>query len=38
MNTLLTIEERNAVLLSMANLVESRKEEILKANKIDLDS
>ncbi|WP_424493022.1 glutamate-5-semialdehyde dehydrogenase [Salinimicrobium sp. GXAS 041] len=38
MNTLLTIEERNAVLLSMANLVESRKEDILKANKIDLDS
>ena len=38
MNTLLTIEERNAVLISMANLVESRKEEILKANKIDLDN
>lgn len=38
MNTLLTIEQRNAVLLSMANLVESRKDDILKANKIDLDS
>jgi glutamate-5-semialdehyde dehydrogenase len=38
MNTLLTIEDRNAVLLSMANLVEKEKESILKANKIDLDS
>lgn len=38
MNTLLTIEERNAVLLSMANLVESEKQSILDANKIDLDS
>ncbi len=38
MNTLLTIEQRNAVLLSMANLVEKEKESILKANKIDLDS
>ncbi len=38
MNTLLTIDERNAVLKSMANLVEKEKESILKANKIDLDS
>ena len=38
MNTVLTIEERNAVLISMANLVEREKESILKANKIDLDS
>lgn len=38
MNTLLTIDERNAVLRSMANLVEKEKESILKANKIDLDS
>lgn len=38
MNTLLTIEERNAVLISMANLVEKEKESILKANKIDLTS
>ena len=38
MNTLLTIEERNAVLISMANLVEKEKESILKANKTDLDN
>lgn len=38
MNTLLTIDERNAVLRSMANLVEKEKESILKTNKIDLDS
>ena len=38
MNTLLTIEERNAVLLSMANLVEKEKKSILKANRIDLDN
>lgn len=37
MNTLLTIDERNAVLMSMADLVEKEKESILKANKIDLD-
>ena len=37
MNTLLTIEQRNAVLISMADLVEKEKEEILKANKIDLE-
>ncbi len=38
MNTLLTIDERNAVLISMANLVEKERDSILKANKIDLDS
>ncbi|GAB2764143.1 glutamate-5-semialdehyde dehydrogenase [Salinimicrobium soli] len=38
MNTLLTIEERNAVLLSMANLVEKEKDSILKANKVDLEN
>ncbi|MCX2836848.1 glutamate-5-semialdehyde dehydrogenase [Salinimicrobium sp. MT39] len=38
MNTQLTIDERNAVLVSMANLVEKEKDNILKANKIDLDS
>lgn len=38
MNTLLTIEERNAVLISMANLVEKERDSILKTNKIDLDS
>ena len=38
MNTLLTIEQRNAVLISMANLIESEKKEILKANKMDLDN
>ena len=38
MNTQLTIDERNAVLISMANLVEQEKENILKANKIDLDN
>ncbi len=37
MNTLLTIDERNAVLRSMANLVKKEQESILKANKIDLD-
>lgn len=37
MNTFLTIEERNAVLLSMANLVEKKKQTILEANKIDLE-
>ncbi len=38
MNTLLTIDERNAVLRSMAKLVEQEKDSILKANKIDLDN
>lgn len=37
MNTFLTIEERNTVLLSMANLVEKKKKSILEANKIDLE-
>lgn len=37
MNTLLTIDERNKVLLSMARLIEKERESILKANKIDLD-
>lgn len=38
MNTLLTIQDRNAVLLLMAKLIEQEKDTILKANKIDLDS
>lgn len=38
MDTLLTIEERNNVLLTMAKLVGEEKNEILKANKIDLDN
>lgn len=38
MNNVLTIEQRNKVLLSMARLVENEKDTILKANKIDLDS
>ena len=38
MDTVLTIEQRNKVLLSMARLVENEKETILKANKIDLDN
>lgn len=38
MDTLLTIEERNAVLISMANLVEEEKQSILNSNKVDLDS
>lgn len=37
MNTLLTIDERNKVLLSMAKLVENERESILTANKIDLN-
>ncbi len=36
MNNVLTVEQRNNVLLSMARLVENEKESILKANKIDL--
>lgn len=36
MNNVLTVEQRNNVLLSMARLVEDEKESILKANKIDL--
>lgn len=38
MNNVLTIEQRNNVLLSMARLVEKEKETILNANKIDLDN
>lgn len=38
MNTLLTIDQRDAVLNSMANLVETKKDEILKSNKVDLDN
>lgn len=38
MNNVLTIEQRNQVLLSMARLVEKEKETILTANKIDLDN
>ena len=37
MNNVLTVEQRNKVLLSMARLVETEKETILTANKIDLD-
>src|SRR5690606_13686139 len=37
MNNVLTVEQRNKVLLSMARLVEKEKETILTANKIDLD-
>lgn len=37
MNILLTIEERNAVLLSMADLIKKEEKSILEANKIDLD-
>ena len=37
MNTQLTIEERNAVLISMAKLIAKKKEEILKANQVDLE-
>lgn len=38
MNTLLTIDQRNKVLLSMAKNVEQERETILKANKIDLEN
>lgn len=38
MNNVLTVEQRNKVLLSMARLVEKEKETILTANKIDLDN
>lgn len=37
MDSLLTIEQRNKVLLSMAKLVEREKEQILKTNGIDLE-
>jgi len=38
MNTPLTIQQRNAVLNSVAKLISSEKEVILAVNKIDLDS
>ncbi|MDO5972328.1 glutamate-5-semialdehyde dehydrogenase [Flavivirga aquimarina] len=38
MNTLLSIEKRNAVLLKMAVLLESERETIIKINKDDLDA
>ncbi len=38
MNTALTIDQRNAVLTSVAKLIASEKETILAANKVDLDS
>ena len=36
METMLTIDQRNAVLLSMARLVDEEKESILKANSLDM--
>ncbi|WP_147677970.1 glutamate-5-semialdehyde dehydrogenase [Algibacter pacificus] len=38
MNTLLSIETRNAVLLKMAVLLEQEREEIININKTDLDA
>lgn len=38
MNTLLTIQQRNAVLFLMAKLIQQEKDVLLKANKIDVDS
>ena len=38
MDTLLTIDQRNKVLLSMAKFVEQEKQTILKANQIDLEN
>ena len=38
MNTLLSIETRNAVLLRMAELLEKERNEIIKINKIDLNA
>ncbi|MEN3324688.1 glutamate-5-semialdehyde dehydrogenase [Mariniflexile soesokkakense] len=38
MNTLLNVETRNAVLLRMAELLESEREAIIKINKADLDA
>ncbi len=38
MNKLLTIQNRNAVLLSMAKLIQKEKDAIIKANKLDVDS
>lgn len=37
MNTFLTIDQRNAVLLTMAKLLEKEKQSILKSNQIDLE-
>ena len=38
MNTLLTIETRNAVLLKMAVLLEAERETIININKVDLEA
>ena len=38
METLLTIDQRNAVLLSMARLVDQEKQSILKANGLDMEA
>jgi glutamate-5-semialdehyde dehydrogenase len=38
METMLTINQRNAVLLSMARLVDKEKESILKANALDMEA
>ncbi|MDO7173006.1 glutamate-5-semialdehyde dehydrogenase [Mariniflexile sp. AS56] len=38
MNTLLSIETRNAVLLTMAELLETERAAIIKINKVDLDA
>ena len=38
MNTLLSIEKRNAVLLKMASLLEQEREAIISVNKTDLDA
>ena len=38
MNTLLSIEKRNAVLLKMAMLLEQERQAIITINKVDLDS
>jgi len=38
MNKVLTIEQRNAVLISMAKLVKAKEQSILDANKIDIET
>ncbi|APY11371.1 glutamate-5-semialdehyde dehydrogenase [Seonamhaeicola sp. S2-3] len=38
MNTLLSIEKRNAVLLKMAKLLEAERQAIIEINKVDLES
>ncbi|MDN3642671.1 glutamate-5-semialdehyde dehydrogenase [Lutimonas halocynthiae] len=38
METMLTIDQRNAVLLSMARLVDEEKESILQANALDMEA